>query len=101
MLALILPTSQGRQVELTPPGINSTAERDLNSGPKDPKPTTLTIKPTPGIRYVKVYFCKHVDFLLISALTSITVNGGVYINEIMRCNMPGGGLMARVVGLGS
>ena len=33
MLALILPTSEGRQVELTPPGINSTVERDLNSGP--------------------------------------------------------------------
>ena len=49
MLALILPTSEGLQAELTPPGINSTAEWDLNSGPQDLKPTTLTIKPTPGI----------------------------------------------------
>ena len=32
MLALILPTSQGWQAESTPPGINSTAEWDLNSG---------------------------------------------------------------------
>ena len=47
MLALILPTSERWQAELTPPGIDSTAERDLNSGPLDPKPTTLTIKPTP------------------------------------------------------
>ena len=33
MLALILPTSEGWQAELTPRNINSTAERDLNSGP--------------------------------------------------------------------
>ena len=32
----------------TPPGINSTGKQDLNSGTKDPKPTTLAIKPTPG-----------------------------------------------------
>ena len=38
MLALILPTSEGWQAELTLPGINSTAERDLNSGPEDPRP---------------------------------------------------------------
>ena len=31
-LALILPTSERRQAESTPPGINSTAEGDLNSG---------------------------------------------------------------------
>jgi len=49
MLALILPTSEGCQAELTLPGINSTAEQDLNSGPWDSKPTTLTIKPTPGM----------------------------------------------------
>ena len=30
--------------------VNPTAERDLNSGPYDPKPTTLTIKQTPGIQ---------------------------------------------------
>ena len=46
---LIVPTSEGRQAESTLPGINSTAEWDLNSGSKDPKPTTRTIKPTPGI----------------------------------------------------
>ena len=49
MLALILSTSEGRQAESTPPGINSTAEGDLKSGSYDLKPTTLTIKPTPGI----------------------------------------------------
>ena len=43
-----LPTSEGWQAELTPPGINSTAEWGLNSGSEDPKLTTLTIKPTPG-----------------------------------------------------
>ena len=32
-----------------PPGINSRAKWDLNSGSWDPKPTNLTIKPTPGI----------------------------------------------------
>ena len=32
----------------TPPGINSTAKQDLNSGPKDPKPTTLAMKRTQG-----------------------------------------------------
>ena len=32
-LALILPTSEGWQADLTPRGINSIAERDLNSGP--------------------------------------------------------------------
>ena len=32
-LALFLPTLEGWQVELTPPGINSTGEQDLNSGP--------------------------------------------------------------------
>ena len=31
-LTLILPTSEGWQAESTPPGINSTAEQDLNSG---------------------------------------------------------------------
>ena len=31
-LALILPTSEVGQAESTPPGINSTAEWDLNSG---------------------------------------------------------------------
>ena len=51
MLALILLTTEGWQSELTPPGINSTAVCYLNSGSKDPKPTTLTIKPTPGILY--------------------------------------------------
>ena len=49
MVALILPTSFGWQAEFTPLGINSTAERDLNSGPSYPKPTTRTIVPTPGI----------------------------------------------------
>ena len=47
-LVLILPTSERWQVQSTPPGINSTVKRDLNSGPSDPKPTTLTIKPTTG-----------------------------------------------------
>ena len=40
-LALIFPTSEGWQAESTPPGINSTAEQDLNFGFQDPKPTTL------------------------------------------------------------
>ena len=31
MLALIVPTSEGRQAESIPPGFNSTAEWDLNS----------------------------------------------------------------------
>ena len=48
-LLLILPTSEGWQAVSTPPGIDSMAEQDLNSGPEDTKPTTLTIKPTPGI----------------------------------------------------
>ena len=48
-LALILSTSEGWRAESTPPGINYTAEGDLNSGSEDPKPTTLTMKPTPGI----------------------------------------------------
>ena len=48
-LVLTLPTSEGLQAESTPPGIKWMAERDLNSGPWDPKPATLTIKPTPGI----------------------------------------------------
>ena len=48
-LALILPTSDEWQAESTPPGINSTAKGDLNSGSSDPKPTTPTMKPTPGI----------------------------------------------------
>ena len=39
-LVLILPTSEGWQAESTPPRINSTAERDLNSGPEDPEPAT-------------------------------------------------------------
>ena len=47
-LVLILPTSEGWQAEWTPPGINSTAKQDLNSGLENPKPTTLTLKPTPG-----------------------------------------------------
>ena len=35
------------------------AEQDLNSGPYDPKPTTLTIKPTPGIyqAFDSLVFC--------------------------------------------
>ena len=37
------------------PGINSTAEQDLNSGPEDSKPTTLTIKPTLGIKYKETH----------------------------------------------
>jgi len=48
-MALILPTSAGWLAELTPPGINSTAEWDFNSGSSDPKPITQTIKPAPGI----------------------------------------------------
>ena len=28
------------------------AKQDLKSGPEDPKPTMLTIKPTPGLVYV-------------------------------------------------
>ena len=48
-LVLIFPTSEGWQAESTPPGFNSTTEQDLNSGPSDSKPTTLTIKPTPGV----------------------------------------------------
>ena len=48
-LALILPTSEGWQAESTPPGMYSTVEQDLNSGSSDHKPTTLTIKPAPGI----------------------------------------------------
>jgi len=64
MLALILPTSEGWQAELTPPGINSTAEQDLNSGPKDPKPTTLTIKPTPGMEVApKIGICYNIGSL--------------------------------------
>ena len=43
-LVLILLTTEGWQAESTSSGINSTAEWDLNSGPKDPEPTTLTIK---------------------------------------------------------
>ena len=42
----------------TPPGINSTAEWDLNSGPTDPKPTTQTMKPTPGF-YLCMYLCVY------------------------------------------
>ena len=56
MLALFLPTSEGWQAESTPPGVYSTAKWDLNlriqgsqAHSKNPKPTTLTIKPTPGI----------------------------------------------------
>ena len=49
--------------ESTPPGINSTAEWDLNSWSSDPKPTTLTIKPTLGIhlewraRRQRIFIC--------------------------------------------
>ena len=42
-------TSEGWRAQSTPPVVNSTAEWNLNSGSKDPKPTTLPIKPTPGI----------------------------------------------------
>ena len=48
-LAHMLLTSEGWQAESTSPGINSKAKWDLNSGSEDPKPTTQTIKPTPGV----------------------------------------------------
>ena len=47
-LVLILLTSEGWQAESTPPGINSTADKDLKSELEEPKPATLTMKPTPG-----------------------------------------------------
>ena len=34
--------------ESTPSGVNSMADRGSNSEPLDPKPATLTAKPTPG-----------------------------------------------------
>ena len=49
----------------TPPGINSTAEWYLNSGPSDPKPTTQTMKPTPGF-YLCMYVCIYVYIYIIS-----------------------------------
>ena len=52
-LVLVLSTSEGCKAESTPPGINSSAKQDLNSGSQDPKPTTLTIMLTPAkIAYI-------------------------------------------------
>ena len=61
-LALIFPTLEGWQAESTPPGFNSIAEWDWNSESSDRKPTTITIKPTPGIRiciFTKIKSIRH------------------------------------------
>ena len=67
-LALILPTSEGRHAESTPPGINSTAEWDFNSVSLDPKPTSLGFFGGVGNHLKHVEMQKKKNFFLFVCL---------------------------------
>ena len=58
-------------------GINSIAEWDLNSGSLDPKPTTLTIKPTPGTEAYPWRYSHQILFSILVLPPSVLI-GSVF-----------------------